>query len=88
MINPERKELLYNYSLIMHEHGKYKESLAYLKEFEVSLEEGRDNNDIAMVRLFRDYIEWKVNRTFERGTIDIYERFQEKVTDKNVKGVI
>lgn len=83
----EKKELLYNYSLIMFEQGKYKESLAYLQEFEASLTP--DNyNDIAMVKLFKDYIEWKVNRTFDRGVIDTYERFQEKITDKNVLGVI
>lgn len=41
-----------------------------------------------MVKLFKDYMEWKVNRGFERALIDTYERFQEKVTDKNVLGVI
>lgn len=42
MVNPERKELLYNYSLIMFDQGRYKETLSYLQEFESSLVEGRD----------------------------------------------
>jgi hypothetical protein len=33
MINPDRKELLYNYSLIMFDQGKYKEALSYLQGF-------------------------------------------------------
>jgi cytochrome c-type biogenesis protein CcmH/NrfG len=56
LINPERKELLYNYALIMFDQGKYKEAVAYLQEFESSLVEGRDENDLAMVKLFKDYI--------------------------------
>lgn len=72
MINAERKELLYNYALIMLEQGKFKETNAYLHEFEVSLVEGRDENDLAMVKLLKDYIEWKKNRTFDRSVIDTY----------------
>jgi uncharacterized FlgJ-related protein len=88
MINPERKELLYNYALIMLEQGKFKETNAYLHDFEGSLVEGRDENDIAMVKLLKDYIEWKSNKTFDRSVVDTYERYQEKITDKNVLGVI
>lgn len=72
MINPERKELLYNYALIMLEQGKFKETNAYLHDFETSLVEGRDQNDIAMVKLLKDYIEWKTNKTFDRSVIDTY----------------
>lgn len=41
-----------------------------------------------MVRMFRDYLEWKFNKVFDRSVIDTYERYQEKITDKNVLGVI
>jgi predicted Zn-dependent protease len=88
MIKTERKELLYNFSLIMFDLNEYKKCLAYLQEFEASLVEGRDDNDLAMVRLFKDFIEWNTNRSAEKGVIDAYERMLEKVTDKNVTGVL
>jgi hypothetical protein len=62
--------------------------LAYLQEFESSLVAGNDDNDLAMVRLFRDFVEWRTHHSYEKGVIDAYERMLEKVTDKNVKGVI
>lgn len=41
-----------------------------------------------MVKIFRDFIQWKFNRNIEKGIIDTYERLLETVTDKNVRGVI
>ena len=50
--------------------------------------EGRDDNDLVMVRLFKDFMEWKSKRNIEKGTIEVYEKFEELVTDKNVEGVL
>ena len=88
MVKTERKELLYNFSLILFDQGEHKKCFKYLQEFEASLQEGRDDNDLAMVRLFKDFIEWRVSRTAEKGVIDSYERMLEKVTEKNVLGVL
>jgi signal recognition particle subunit SRP72 len=88
LLKAERKELLYNYSLIMFEAADFKKCHGYLREFESSLVAGRDDNDLAMVRLFRDFVEWRCNRNIEKGVVDTYEKLQEKVTDRNVRGVI
>ena len=88
MIKAERKELLYNYSLMMLDMNQYQKCLHYLKEFQSGLVEGRDDNDLVMVRLFKDFMEWKSKRNIEKSTIEVYEKFEELVTDKNVEGVL
>jgi hypothetical protein len=51
------------------ETGDYQKCFGFLHEFENSLVQGRDDNDLAMVRLFRDYIEWRVNKNIEKGVV-------------------
>lgn len=84
----QRKELLYNYALLMFECGQINKSLDYLNQFEKSLVKGEDDSDLANVTLFRDFIEWSTNGTVDRGTSDSYETLLGQIKNKNVRGVL
>ncbi len=72
----------------MFECKEYKKCLECLAKFEESLSEGKDGNDIATVKLFRDFVEWSVNQNVEKGINETYEQMLGKITNKNVRGVI
>lgn len=72
----------------MFECQEYQKCLGYLKDFEGSLAEGKDANDLATVRLFRDFVEWSINKNVEKGINDTYDSMLGRVTNKNVRGVI
>ena len=83
-----RKELLYNYSLVLFDCKEYKRAIEYLNDFEKQLDQEKDKEDVFAVRLFRDFMEWNSNKTIEKGVIDIYERMLETASSSNVRGVI
>jgi hypothetical protein len=88
VMGAQRKELLYNYALLMFECGQINKSLDYLNQFEKSLVKGEDDSDLANVTLFRDFIEWSTNGTVDRGTSDSYETLLGQIKNKNVRGVL
>lgn len=87
-VGAERKEMLYNYALVLWAAGEERESMHWLAEFEKGLKEGTDDQDIAMVRLFRDYTEWQKGRVPEKSALTAYEGLLEKVHNANLKGVV
>lgn len=72
ILKAERKELLYNYSLVMFEMGDYNKSLECLEEFNKTLTEGKDIEDIAAVKLFKDFVEWTLDKKHEKKTQEAY----------------
>ena len=68
----------------MFECGEVNNCLKYLKEFESSLIEGKDNDDLAAVKLFRDYVENSQDKnSIEKGINEVYEQLLPKITNKN-----
>lgn len=84
----QRKELLYNYALLMFECGQISKCLDYLKQFEDSLMKGEDDNDLANVVLMRDFVEWTRNGTIDRGIVERYETLLKQITNNNAKAVL
>jgi signal recognition particle subunit SRP72 len=84
----ERKELLYNYALVLWECGQHRQCLDYLRDFEASLIEGKDNDDLAAVRLLRDFVQWQQGSQPERRLVEDYEKLLGRVANRNVRGVI
>lgn len=56
----------------MFEMGDYNKSLECLEEFNKTLTEGKDIEDIAAVKLFKDFVEWTLDKKHEKKTQEAY----------------